>query len=284
MKTKNLILILLLIVQVVKGQCFDTSSNWTLITTNVFDSTLCEISTFKVDGDTLINDISYFKVFVDNNFYCALRETDDYKIYNYFLDNQEELLIYDFDWVEGKELKFQYYEEPETYQTYATISQIDSVKLLDNTYYKCLKSDDEIFCIHGIGDLNGFFSFIFPSAPNGDKSSLLCFYRGEQLIYCNSDYNDCEITSIDDKNISSDKNVRVYPVPSNGNVIIELLDNDFIDAESICIYNEAGELIKSIRINGTRIITINQLTVGTYVYQITFQNGQKISGKIIITK
>lgn len=93
----------------------------------------------------MINDISYFKVFVDNNFYYALRETDDYKIYSYFADNQEELLIYDFDWVEGKELKFQYYEEPETYQTYATISQIDSVKLLDNTYYKCLKSDDEIF-------------------------------------------------------------------------------------------------------------------------------------------
>jgi len=59
------------------------------------------------------------------------------------------------------------------------------------------------------------------------------------------------------------------------------LDNDFIDADSICIYNEAGELIKSIRINGIKIITINQLTEGIYVYQITFRNGQKISGKII---
>lgn len=283
MKTKNLIFILLLIVQVVKGQYFDTSSNWTLITTNVFDSTFYEISTFKVDGDTLINDINYFNVFYNDNFFCALRESEKNKIYSYFSDLQKELLIYDFDWIEGKELKYQHYEEEGAYRTYATINQIDSVKLLDNNYYKCLKSGNDIFCIQGIGDLDGFFSFMFLSPTNGDQTAVLCFYKGEQLIYSNPDYNNCEVTSIYN-NIYSDKNVIVYPVPSDGSVIIKLLGDDFINADYIKIYNEAGVLIKSIRINETRIININQLTGGIYVYQIIFEKGQNISGKIIITQ
>ncbi|HOF15277.1 MAG TPA: T9SS type A sorting domain-containing protein [Bacteroidales bacterium] len=278
MKTKKLILILLLITQGAKGQFFDERSNWSIITTNLFDSTFSEISTFKVDGDTLIGVKTYFKIYKDNTFYCALRETEDHKIYCYFSDIQAELLTYDFDWEEGKELKYQPYEENGTYETYTTINQIDSIKLLDDIYYRCLKSNDTIFCIQGIGSLKGFFSFLFPQPTNGAQTSLLSFYKGQQLIYSNSEFN-----AIPDR-CYSDNKVKVYPIPSNGNVTIELLDDDFINVNAINLYDESGKLIKSHKINGSRSININQLSLGIYFYQITSLKGQKKSGKIIITQ
>jgi virulence-associated protein VapD len=284
MKTLNIILILLLIVQGAKGQFFDKNSNWTIITTNLFDESFSEISSYKVIEDTVINAKTYFKVYKNNIFYCALRETEDNKIYCYFSDIQRELLTYDFNWEQGKELKYHPYEENGISNTYATINKIDSVKLLDNKYYKCLKSGDDIFCIQGIGDLNGFFSFLFPNPLNGDKTAILCFYKDKQLIYSNSDFNNCGVTSISDISIYSDYNLKVYPIPSNGNVIIELSGNDFICAETITIYNQSGEFIKSYKINGARVINISQLNKGIYIYHITSLKGQKKSGKIIITQ
>ena len=115
MKTKNLILLLFLIIHavIVKSQVFDKNSNWSFITTNLLDDAFLKITHYKVDGDTLIGEKKYMKLFVNDNFSAALRETEDTEIYAYFPHIEKDLLAYDFNWEEGKELKYQHTENME---------------------------------------------------------------------------------------------------------------------------------------------------------------------------
>jgi len=261
---------------------------------------------YGLKGDTLINDTLYNKLYTLSDTILSVENLQDYiggfrqegqKVWFRPLWHNQEILLYDFSvsvgdtvWHNGAayysrpfpaEVRFDV-GIPDAYSIILEIEVINGIK----TY----KVENRNAGIHdwytGIGTKFGLFGSILWFPMTGDTYNLACFKHNDTVKYqnnlkCNKCFCGGGSGGIDEKNISSDENVRVYPVPSNGNVIIELLDNDFIDADSICIYNEAGELIKSIRINGIKIITINQLTEGIYVYQITFRNGQKISGKII---
>ena len=130
MNTKILIIILLFTVQVVKSQSFNKKSSWTVITTNMFDDTFSEVSTYKMDSDTLIGGINYSKLLKNNIFYSAFRETEDNKIYVYFSFLNRELLIYDFDWQPNKTLYCQTSYEDNVVQAILGNS-IDSIQLLD---------------------------------------------------------------------------------------------------------------------------------------------------------
>jgi len=188
--------------EVTPPQIFSKTSSWSEITTNLFDSTFVEITTYKLDGDTLIEGKSYSKLFKDDEFCVALRETEDHEIYVYFPGLDRELLIYDFDWYPGKTLYFQpeYMEEP-IVQTVLGES-IDSVQLLDGKYYQYIDIGTfeygTLSIIRGIGYTDGFFRAIFEAPSNGDQYALLCFYIDDTLVYSNSYFNNCfvEITEI----------------------------------------------------------------------------------------
>ncbi|MPM42328.1 hypothetical protein SDC9_88993 [bioreactor metagenome] len=174
---------------------FDKHSNWIMLTTNPIDSSYRKTTKFALDGDTMFHGKTYMKIFRDGIFYAGLRETKEHKIYVYFPDDPiaDELLTYDFDWYKGKALKYQMrfadYQDTIGWP-YCVIAKIDSIKLLDNKYYKCLKdTNEEMFCVQGIGDLKDFFHINVLCYPkNGDQRTLLRFYKGEQLIYSNPKY------------------------------------------------------------------------------------------------
>lgn len=279
MKTKILILILLFTVQMVKSQSFDKKSSWTIITTNLFDDTFSEISTYKVDGDTLIENISYSKLLRNNNFYSALRETEDNKIYAYFSDLERELLIYDFDWSPNKTLYCQTSYEDDVIQAILG-NDIDSIQLLDGKYYKCVKNYmGEVTLIRGIGDTRGFFISTFELPPNGNQYALLCFHINNMLVYSNPNYSLCNTSSINHI-MNNDSKIKLYPNPSNNIVIVEFLEN--IEVDTFKIFDIKGSLIKLYEAKGKSKIEIQNLSKGIYLYSAITKNNQNLSGKIII--
>ena len=151
---------------------FSKKSNWAEITTNLLDNTFVNIDSYKIEGDTLIEGKSYSKLLLNNNFFSALRETEDNKIYGYFpfLDPKRELLIYDFDWYPGKTLYFQpeYMDEPVVQVVLGDI--IDSIQLLDGKYYQYVDTGN-LRIIRGIGNTGNYPEIDF-------KNNSLLFVTG----------------------------------------------------------------------------------------------------------
>ena len=274
-------LILLFTMQIVKSQSFDKKSSWTTITTNLFDDTFAEISTYIIDGDTLIGDKSYSKIFRNDNFYSALRETDDNKIYAYFpepfLYPARELLIYDFDWYPGKKLYFQAAFADSVALTVLG-SSIDSIQLLDGKYYQYFDIGN-FRQIRGIGNMRGFFFGIFEVPADGSQYSLLCFYIDDILVYSNPDFNYCNFNSIN-MITNNDSHIKLYPNPSNHSITVEFLENLTVD--TFQLFDTKGSLIKTYEVGGKSKVEVQHLAKGIYAYVTILKNNQKLSGKIII--
>ena len=260
-------------------QSFDKKSSWTTITTNMFDDTFSEISTYKVDSDTLIGGKSYSKLLRNNNFYSALRETEGNKIYAYFSDLERELLIYDFDWQPNKTLYCQTSYEDNVVQAVLGNS-IDSIQLLDGKYYKCVKNyAEEVNLIRGIGDTRGLFISTFDLPTNGNTYALLCFHIDDILVYRNPNFSYCNTSSI---NIITDNGtkIKVYPNPSSDILTIEFLENLKID--TFKIFDIKGSLIRTYEVKEKNKIEVKNLETGIYMYYAIIKNNQNLSGKIII--
>ena len=295
MKAKVLILILLFVVQLTKSQSFDMSSSWTIITTNTLDDTFLEISTYKLHGDTIIEDKTYTKLFLNDNYYSALRETEDNKVYVRFPDYLDiEQLIYDFDWHPNDTL---YHEAHtcENRQIHAILeNEIDSIQLLDGKYYQYASgySDRYSDCyrvvgktiIRGIGDTAGFFYSSFERPADGSQYALLCFCIDDELIYLNPDYKDCDANPID-TNINfvttdNDSEIKLYHSPSSQFVTIEFPPN--LNVDRFEIFDMKGSLIRAYQVHGKYKIEVGNIAKGVYIYSAISKNKQKLSGKIII--
>ena len=269
------------------GPTFSKKSSWTEITTNRFDDTFFRIVTYKIDGDTLIEDKNYSKLYANNNYFCALRETENNKIYIYFSDlyiyPTIELRMYDFDWYPGKTL---YWPECVEYAGDSIImtileSNIDSIQLLDGKYYKYVDLGT-YRQIRGIGSTDGIFSVFCETSPSiGDQTALLCFYINDTLVYRNPNFNDCNVNSIDIIT-GNDSKIKLYPNPSSHFITVDFLKN--LEVDTFKIFDLKGALIKLYEVNGKDTVTIEvqDLAKGTYVYAAILKNNQKLSGKIII--
>ena len=175
---------------------FSKKSSWKEITTNLFDSTFFEINTFSIKGDTTINGKNYSKIYANNKYCSAFRETDDNRIYVYWSNGFQpgEYLTYDFDWYPGKKLYFHYPDEMGGIDSAVLVTlgnSIDSIQLLDGKYYQFVKIGNSQFgpelLIKGIGkNTGGFFNHTLgPPIPNGDQYALFCFFIDDILVYSN---------------------------------------------------------------------------------------------------
>ena len=264
---------------------FDKKSSWTEVRTNLFDETVFDVSTYTIDGDTVIDSKTYSKLFINNKFYTALRESEDNKIYACFpwLDPDRELLIYDFDWYPDKTLYAQLWDYEDDFVQAVLGSSIDSVQLLDGKYYKYVDRGTFRYgkssIIRGIGSTVGFFISTFQAPTNGDQYALLCFYIDNVLVYSNSYFNYCNTGSV---NIitDNDSKIKVYPNPSDNIVTIEFLENLKID--TLKIFDIKGSLIRTYEVKGKNKIEVQDLVKGIYMYSAIIENNQNLSGKIII--
>jgi len=286
---KIITLVLLFFTTIVQAQtteyAFNKRSNWTIITTSVFDKTFFKIDTYNIDGDTVIDNKSYSKLLRNNNFYAAIRETEDHKIYVYFPDWWDcgELLIYDFDWHPNDTLYQEttyncYFPEDSVIQVILG-NEIDSIQLLDGKYYKYANYFGSTI-IRGIGDTGGFFISTFDLPTNGDQYALLCFYIDDVLVYRNPNYSDCNGNSVNIVTVDDDSKIKVYPNPSNHSITVEFPEN--LDVDVFKIFDTKGTLVGIYEVSGKIQIEVSNLAKGTYVYSAVLKNNQQLSGKIII--
>jgi len=164
-------------------------------------------------------------------------------------------------------------------ETYTIIGEIDSVQLLDGRYYKCLKNNDgTIRIIQGIGSLNGFFFMnrLKPMYVHCEYHESVCFHRGSQFIYQNSDYKVCHSIPITTNSISSvfsNSSIKIYPNPSTNQLRITNYELRNSTAE-YSIYSIMGQIIMSGKLqNETTIINVESLAKGMYFLQIQSSEG-----------
>lgn len=264
----------------VSSQVFDKTSSWTEITTNLFNESYCYVRNYKLDGDTLINELQYTKVYLNNDLYdAALRETEDNKVYAYFYSLEKEKLVYDFSWEIGKTICSEHYYDAE--ETCTEITQIENIQLLDGNYYNYFPLGN---IVQGIGNINGFFITMFELPTNGDQFRLICFSKNGELVYKDNVYktcNSCEKAETSLKNLDDNKNDIQILNTANG-ILVDLSLNDDRFYQ-FYLYDVTGNQIASYQIRNEKQLVINRLIDGYYCYRIVGKDTE-YTGKFVIRK
>ena len=258
------------------AQVFDMTSSWTEITTNVFDDSYCVVRNYKLNGDTIINSLQYTKVYLNDNLYAAAIRENQSKIYAYFYSIQTERLVRDFSWnAVGDPICFGFYEpiiyEPvEEYEICETVTNIDSILLLDGQYYKETRG-----IIKGISSDNGFFTGMFQLPTDGSQFHLLCFSKNGELIYQNPKFKNCVSCEQVNSSLNEPQNNFLVNVINVPNGIMLDIKNDFEKTTNMSVFNMAGIVLCSYQVSGNQQVTIN-LDKGFYFYQIDNKTGKFI--------
>ncbi len=182
-KIRTLTLLLLFISCTLNAQILQEKSVWRELVRDKSTLDIYDIYEWKLEGDTTINQQKYLKLYRDDRYFCAVRESVDQKIYIYFDDDDKEYIIYDFDWKVGKELPI--YGNGGKVMYYKKLDKIDRVKLSDGKYYEMITLPKTgVKCIRGIGNTNGFLVRA-PAYVIGQLDYLLSYSKGDQLVYEN---------------------------------------------------------------------------------------------------
>jgi len=197
---------------------------------------------FKIESDTVVNNITYNKVFksniepiagqqefrfLDRSFFGLIREVDKQVFFirfeDYvFMENcpiDEESLIYDFDievgdtllmcntvMVEGNSVIFSEIEDRVEFN-------IPSKVFLYSDY-------DQEYLIEGIGNSKGIFS---------DATNFLStgYFLSRLIYYCEDD-TDCPFL-VSSNDLFEDEEIAIYPNPTQGMLRVTLSDSDNYD-------------------------------------------------------
>lgn len=253
---------------------FEPRSRWTVVQTNIFDPRYYREYNYEVLGDTLINDVYYYKLLCDGNYYAALRESHDNKIYAYFSSyngpfmQPGEYLIYDFDWTPNKTLycqSFRYDYNCSIIEQAVLGNTIDSILLLDGNYYKVVND-----IVQGLGSLSGFFWYFFPLLTDGSDYGVHTFYINDDLVYRNP--------TLDGIVEDCNNGISIYPNPTTGKFYIS---NDGKDARAD-IYDSLGRKITSIE----SLVDAAEVDLSGYgkgVYLVVFDiDGKLVEKKVVI--
>ena len=201
-----------------------------------------------LNGDTMIQDAVYKKLFIDDEGYCgAIRESGS-KVYAnnliYFESNITEGLLYDFSVNVGDTIRSAI--SAGILSDSPIVTKIDTVLLYNNEKRKRIYLfDGADIWIEGIGSIYGFLSPALFHATNYTATYLVCFKQDDEIKFKNDtlcNYNCCN-TEIDmelEYNISSNS-FNYYPNPTTGIINIE-----FVKANNTFeIINASGQRVFS---------------------------------------
>jgi hypothetical protein len=256
------------VMYVIEGGPYTDSTFWT--------------NTYKFEGDTIINNLTYKKVYVSEEdipvnwtYEGCIREDENQQVFLWKYGN--ELLRYDFDVEVGDTIEIY----PSNNPIQVRVESIDFLNysgtmrktiLLD--YMEYYYPIYEIW-IEGIGSNRGILESGTANYIGGWRW-LLCFYQNEELVYMNPNYNSCFLfTEIEEVNKSG---VEIYPNPADNRITIKNPANAQI--ESFSIIDLTGNKIKEF--NGDNsVLDLSGISNGTYLLIVTLESGQKVEKLII---
>jgi len=268
---------------------------------------------FSFEGDTIINEMRYTKIYVQSGtlpegttepiydepvYYGAVREdTIGEKIYGIQVKDGVERLLADFAVEPGDKVTV-YSFWPMDYrpkEQQLTVTKVDSV-IIDNKYRKrievkkgCISTAFEDAWIEGIGSIFGLF---FPSpeciADLEAPPLLLCFYINDILIYHNTlSYYNPETPCFEDPRQygglpeESLIGFKLFPVPADKLLFVEK-ENRMIGC-SYKIYNPAGVLVLSGSLSDEGI-DVSGLIRGIYYITFYHSDGTRVYSSRFIKK
>lgn len=268
----------------------DSNAVWTI--SSLAQGSIKGIYKFGVYGDTSINNISYNKVYYNNDYnfnltnsflFGLIRESNK-KVYKY-IGNNSEAILYDFNLIIGDSAKS---ISTNGFTFSKKVTDIDSV-LINGQFRKRWIFPEE-YWIEGIGSS---FGLLDPLVQSFDFCrSLICLSENAIVTYQNANPDcttpapyDCDgilnPISVSEHVFKNSKSI-IFPNPFSNSAIIKT-SIELNDA-ALKIYDLLGqEVLTNSHLNGQEIkINKENLTNGNYYYKLT-QNGELISkGKFII--
>lgn len=259
-----------------------------------------------LDGDTIINNKSYNKLFrshntynIDTNnslYYGAIREVNKKiyfhpnSIFNLIfvypfcnvapIDFNDEFLLYDYDVTIGDTVFYPTFDS-----TYIVITSIDSI-LIQNQFRKqynytpsssqlCNYGSNNSY-VEGIGDINSglIIHWIF---SNWIEESLNCF-EDDEVFYSN--VTDCATVGIEEE--KTELEVKTYPNPVSEKLFIEFSDVNQNEPIEISFFDISGKKVYSSSLNQSESIDVSNFKKGLYLLKIQTTNGQSKSKLISI--
>ena len=257
----------------------DDDMQWSYISSENTDrgSTIVT-TTYKYNGDTIINDVSYKKMYksVDNgkNWHeLGYFRQEDNNVYYIPRTETKEILVYNFSKDMEYRIQSNYYDIGLTSDSII----VDNVKKArwgvyhkdpNSTYQQELSDNIYDFDDVIIEDIGSVYSPTFdtlPYTPGGVTGAryytfLLCVLRGNNVIWHNSQYEDCyyEQTAID--NIA-DQQIALSPNPVKDKLTLSLPNTE----NEIKIFDLQGKLLLQQNVGFSAEINVSMLQVGTYV-------------------
>jgi len=235
----------------------------------------------KFEGDTIIDDVNYFKVYRYNPigsygwyYMGAIREDESRKVY---IHSGEEFLKYDFGVGLGDTFEiFEY-----SYPIDLIVDAVDSV-FVNGEYRRRLyliyveySAFTETW-IEGIGSNRGVMGSGTAGVVGG-WTRFLCMHLMGELIYMNPNYTSCNLTNVSIRELD-EAEVRIYPNPADDHIIIEFSDESKIT--SAIFYDKSGRKVLEISPSGNEL-DVSSLSPGLYLLKLSTGNNY-VTKKVII--
>ncbi len=248
----------------------------------------CYSTTYlKIETDPLINSSDEMQIQASTDSMQTwtklgdIKESDN-KIYFRDLENNQGLL-YDFNALPGDTVKIENYTQGTDIDTIVVlVDRIDTIEYLGIQRQRFEVQDTlsgQIdYWITGIGSVKGLLNPCL--VLTGGFRELLCVHDDNTLIYQNEEWGTCYV---DDNttgiNKVSNNNLKVYPNPSTGYIIIDY-SGEITDL-SYSIYSLSGQVIESNNICNKKIET--NLQAGIYLLIIKDQDALIYEDKLLVT-
>ena len=174
----------------------------------------------------------------------------------------EEVMLYDYDLEEGDFFNDSD-EHPMQVTEVTTITDNNGVSRKKLTFQFIGLEDETEYWIEGVGSSKGFInSGNYTPTPDGAIFHLLCYHVGENLIYVNPVYNNCDVDDIEENGFES--NVSIYPNPANE--VIKILNDNNLNISGIEIIDMMGRTLMNVE--NCDEINVSELPEGQYFVKI----------------
>lgn len=261
-------------------------AKWNILVFYGFEGTKSTF-TWKIDGDTSINNISYKTMYTSgDSLNLNWFKTDDYirenaskKVY-YKEGNSDEFLLYDFGLVVGDTFTIN--------ECNITVVEIDTILLNNGEERKRMKMEspgvgsftDAVYWVEGIGSEAGLINHWRLHCSTDHEYSLLCFYNDSELLYQINPLG-CYFNSTSITELGRNDEIEVYPNPTKDIFRIELKKENLMIKE-IKLFSVMGKVLDVADLNTVNTeVDISTFPTGVYYLLIKLDKGQLLSKKIL---
>ncbi len=237
-------------------------------------------SQLKFNGDTIINDIAYKKLFkhdcsLSGLYYLASMREENKKVYAVYSGNHQEQLIYNFSLVVGDSIR-----SPDNNDThYFKVTKIDTIEV-GTGKRKRIKLDFDTW-IEGIGTLDRFMIYPLHALSLYDLGVRINYQKqGGEIIYKTNEWyfnkNECNTSLIEQ--IETNETVAYFITPELLKVETKLSDPNY----TFKLFDLNGKLIVQQNIDiKDNTVNVGQLSSGLYIFRLSRNSEVCFIGKII---